>query len=279
MATYIDLSGKKIGALTIFKRAGSAPSGEALWECQCDCGIACIKTSSSIKENHEPSCGCLKGFKISKCMVRHGRTRSPEYVSWCGMKARCLNSNEPGFHRYGGRGIQICERWKNSFENFLTDMGEKPSPSHSIDRIDVDGNYEPSNCRWATKTEQSRNQRSNRLIEYNGSMIHISVLAKQACVSRPVFCRRINNGWTVEESLRTPPNKRGTVTEAFRKSQKNRKDGNFITSCGKTLCVSAWSEMLGIKSSIIYGWARRGKAEDKINSAFLACSATIGESE
>lgn len=131
--------------------------------CTCDCGNIKTLHWSNVKNGKTQSCGCLykesrghNGFAIKK----HGEShKTVEYQTWKGMKQRCSNSNNSHYKNYGGRGIIVCERWLNSFDNFLEDMGRKPTPQHSIDRIDVNGNYEPSNCRWATPYEQRMNQR------------------------------------------------------------------------------------------------------------------------
>lgn len=104
----------------------------------------------------------------------HGKTRTPEHIVWLGMLDRCRNTNHPAYPRYGGRGIKVCDQWSNSFPNFLEDMGERPSLSHTLDRIDNDGNYEPENCRWATKKEQANNRRKNVTLNVGGTVLTVS---------------------------------------------------------------------------------------------------------
>jgi hypothetical protein len=131
-------------------------------KCVCDCGNTGTYILSNVKSGKTKSCGCL--YKESRgkqgfCNISHGHTGTAEYICWKSIKARCYNKNRKDFYLYGGRGIVVCDRWINSYQNFFIDMGKKPSPEYSIDRIDVNGNYEPSNCRWATPTEQRLNQR------------------------------------------------------------------------------------------------------------------------
>ena len=127
-------------------------------KCVCDCGNIGSYFLFNLKSGKTKSCGCL--YKESRATnVTHGHSKTPLYVCWKSMKSRCYNKNRKDYYLYGGRGIIVCDRWINSYENFLSDMGEKPSAEYSIDRIDVNGNYEPSNCRWATPTEQRLNQR------------------------------------------------------------------------------------------------------------------------
>jgi hypothetical protein len=126
--------------------------------CRCDCGTLAEVDKWTVVHGTSKSCGCYLKEVMSKINLTHGRSRTPEYGSWLAMKKRCTDENYGEFKYYGGRGISICDRWKK-FENFIADMGIKPSPIHSIDRINNDGNYEPSNCRWATPSTQTLNQR------------------------------------------------------------------------------------------------------------------------
>jgi len=133
--------------------------------------------------------------------LRHKEWMSPEYQAWTDIKSRCLRPSHKAFPHYGGRGIKICDRWLYSFNNFLSDLGQRPSKLHSVDRIDNDGNYEPSNCRWATKLEQSTNRRNTKWIVYNEEKISVSAFARIAGVKATNMHSRINRGWTMEECL------------------------------------------------------------------------------
>jgi hypothetical protein len=127
--------------------------------CRCDCGTERAVSINSLKRGTSLHCGCLISSIITDMKTVHGGCGTPEYRSWAHLKERCLNPNNKDWKDYGGRGISVCERWLGSFAGFIADMGPRPSPKHSIDRIDVNGNYEPGNCRWADPVTQRNNQR------------------------------------------------------------------------------------------------------------------------
>jgi hypothetical protein len=156
-----DLLGQRFGRLVVVKQATSSPKG-ARWLCRCRCGNTREIAASNLKRQR--SCGCLAREKSSKRNATHHMSRSPTYRSWCGMIQRCENPRAEGYELYGGAGIRVCKRWRESFEAFLADMGERPT-GKSIDRFPKrNGNYEPGNCRWATPSEQAQN-RSNSFSE------------------------------------------------------------------------------------------------------------------
>lgn len=132
---------------------------------------------------------------------KHGLTRTPEYRAWASMKQRCTNPRVRSWSNYGGRGITVCERWSNSFEFFLEDMGPRPTPAHSLDRIDNDGHYEPGNCRWATASEQRRNDRNNRPITFAGETLPLIQWAQRTGITARTIGDRLDRGWPVERAL------------------------------------------------------------------------------
>jgi hypothetical protein len=150
------MTGQKFGRLTVLRREGSQGKG-ATWLCLCDCGTEHVVRRSDLTSGNTKSCGCLRREQASKASLSHGQSGTPTYASWEAMKRRCLNPNSPDYHRYGGRGITVCDRWL-SFENFLADMGERAEGT-SLGRIGDEGNYEPGNVRWMTPEEQAANRR------------------------------------------------------------------------------------------------------------------------
>lgn len=164
--------GRKFNRLTIIELYSSI-KGIQKYRCKCDCGTERIVEKHSLLKGNTQSCGCLRMERLLAKNIKHGHAlsgglRTSEYMCYHKIKFRCYNKTDKDYKHYGGRGIVMCERWLQSFENFLADIGAKPTSKHSIDRIDVNGNYEPNNCRWATQKEQTRNKRNNVLLTLNG---------------------------------------------------------------------------------------------------------------
>ena len=193
MARTIDLTGQRFGMLVAIKRGSphQSPSRKQVtWVCKCDCGETVTVQRSGLRNGATLSCGCLRG-KVDAAKSALFASRKAEYNCWSSMKDRCLNRNNQDFAIYGGRGIKVCDRWSESFGAFFEDMGARPSARHSIDRINSDGDYEPSNCRWALPCEQNRNKRSNRFIEFNGKRQVISDWAKDLGISFSSLSERL----------------------------------------------------------------------------------------
>jgi len=194
MIEKLDIVGHKFGRLTILEYADKKKNHHR-WLCRCECGKECVVIYHNLIRGHSTSCGCYD----LELHIKHGRSFTVEYISWQHMKSRCHNPNNKAYHNYGARGIIVCERWRDSFENFLEDMGDKPGKSYTIDRYpNNDGNYEPSNCRWATKGEQQRGRRNNIWLEYNGKRMVIKDWARYFGVMSGSIKFHLKKGKTFE---------------------------------------------------------------------------------
>ncbi len=156
---FKDIAGQRFGRLVVRERAGSDQFKKATWLCVCDCGGSAILSTGTMRSGNTTSCGCA-ATESKRAAKSHGKCRTVEYGAWTGMIRRCeAPAHSKDFPLYAGRGIRVCERWRSSFEVFLADMGPRPGKGWSLDRIDVNGHYEPGNCRWATASQQARNTR------------------------------------------------------------------------------------------------------------------------
>lgn len=167
MPKLIDLSGRRFGRIVVLREDGRDKHNKPLWMCLCDCGKERTVLGNSLSRNKTKSCGCLQSEVVTNMSTKHGHAKrgheTTEHIIWSLMIQRCTNPSSTNYKYWGGRGINVCERWLHSFEAFYADMGERPSKKYSLDRIENDGNYEPSNCKWSTRTEQRMNQRRTKI--------------------------------------------------------------------------------------------------------------------
>lgn len=197
----IDLKGTRFGKLIVIDRAGVNKFGQPMWLCRCDCGIDKIARGQSLRKGWTKSCGCFRremGHERTSGVMnnrKHGMWKTPEYRAWRSCIERC-NPNSKDAPMYEDRGIDVCERWLTSFENFYADMGSRPSPKHSIERKKNGEGYSPENCIWATAKEQQRNTRRNRMIKIGERTQCIAAWAEEAGLSWSVFDARLRRGWT-----------------------------------------------------------------------------------
>ena len=195
----------RFGRLTARTPTQLRSGGKVVWECLCDCGTLCTAASNHLSDGRRVSCGCAKlaGHQLIAKTPRHGHyvgnKPSPTYVSWSSMNSRCNNLNVPDFHRYGGRGISICDRWKD-FALFLEDMGERPLGT-SLDRKDVNGNYLQDNCTWSTPAQQSRNTRTNRWLCAFGKRQVLKDWCIEFSIPQKTITDRLGRGLTLEQAI------------------------------------------------------------------------------
>lgn len=195
--------GQTFDRLTVICEVSATGRHGKAYRCRCECGNESVVMCDKLKSGKTKSCGCLR----RQLTTKHGCARDSgvtlTYTSWSSMKSRCTNERNHRFSKYGARGILMCERW-NSFENFLADMGERPSASHTIDRIDNNGNYSPENCRWATKKQQSNNTRANINISISGKTQTLKQWCEELGLKYNTILCRLRRGWSAEKSLREP---------------------------------------------------------------------------
>lgn len=211
---FKDKSGERHGRFVVLGISHRVPTKSggvrAFWKCLCDCGTEFVVRGDGMGTNAR-SCGCLHRETAAQLQFKHGGTGTPEYSAWCDMKKRCLNQTDESFKDYGARGIKICSRWIDSFENFLADMGSRPSKTHSLDRIDNNGNYEPGNCKWSTDVQQIRNRRCTQRLECNGENYTIAEWSEKSGLDYDTIKCRIKSGWNPIDAVTKPSRNRNTI--------------------------------------------------------------------
>jgi len=200
--TSLNLIGETYGWLTVLEDAGRTNDKQKKYLCKCQCGNLTTVASGNLRKGTTVSCGCyhkeaskIRGIGNSYGKTHgatQGRSRDITYVSWLSMNQRCNDKNRSYYKHYGGRGILVCDRWKSSYENFLEDMGERPTKRHTLDRIDVDGNYEKLNCRWATSKEQQNNRQNNRVVTLSMGTFTATELADYCGLAQRTILHRLD---------------------------------------------------------------------------------------
>lgn len=203
--SFLDLTGRVFSELTVIQEStpkiDSAGRRFTMWKCKCSCGNVRDIQGECLKSGRNKSCGCFRKKATISRNTTHGKYLTPENRTWRQMLNRCKNPNNPSWKNYGGRGIKVCSRW-DSFLLFLEDMGLRPSNAHSIDRFpNNDGDYEPGNCRWATAVEQTRNQRTNRIIEVDGESKCIAEWSELSGISQSAIWWRLKAGWSPKNAI------------------------------------------------------------------------------
>ena len=241
MPKFIELTGQTFHRWTVIERAPDKAPGVGRWLCRCECGTERAVYASLLKGGGSQSCGCLT---IERHPRKHGHTgkgRRPSktYTAWDGMIQRCTNPRHGKFARYGGRGITVCERWRSSFEAFLADMGECPA-GLTLDRRDNDGNYEPGNCRWATRKVQQNNRSACHYITHNGETLSVTDWAERLGLVTATILERIAKGWPMERVM---------TSERFYGPNGNyagRANNREITANGETKTLAEWGRVTGL---------------------------------
>lgn len=237
MPKFIDLTGQMFNRWTVLERAPDKAHGVGRWLCRCKCGSERAVYASLLKNSGSRSCGCHKAEVLAA--GRHGHTKrgwkSRTYLAWGGLIGRCTNPRNPKYPRYGARGITVCERWRSDFVNFLADMGECP-PALTIDRINNDGNYEPGNCRWATRKEQQNNRSACHYLTLNGETLTVTEWTVRLGICHNTILDRIEKDWPIERVLSS---RRFNGTNA-------RVGRRALTVGGETKSMSEWGRDTGL---------------------------------
>lgn len=260
----VEMTGKRFGRLTVTGYSHSDKRWQAHWNCRCDCGKALVVQGSCLRSGNSKSCGCLRdesrlihGFFVGRKANKNHRLGS-EYRTYLKMKERCYKEYCPQYKDYGGRGIKVCDRWigRDGFVRFYADMGPKPSPAHTIERVNNNGNYEPGNCKWATRKEQARNSRGNRLITHNGKTQCMSAWAEEFGVTYATFQSRVSKGG-VQFALRLGGRKGGRGGVYLREMTR------LITYRGETRPLGTWARLFNLARGTLAKRLEKGMSVEK----------------
>ena len=236
----VDISGRRFGRLVAIRRVEfrrrNGRSIGAVWLCRCDCGTEKAILLHSLRTGRTISCGNHIAER-NRARKTHGATAgrkpTPEYQAWLSMKDRCLNPADAGFRNYGMRGIQICQKWKESFQSFLRDMGPRPSADHTLERSNNSKGYSPKNCIWATRSQQARNRRNNFNLRHAGKTMCLADWAHEIGIDRRTLWYRLRRyGWSTERALTTPA--------------KQMRWGHQIAFGNRIMTIAQWAEQCGI---------------------------------
>ena len=255
MPKIYRLEGQRFGRWTVIEQCGVDHRGEKLYRCQCDCGNVGVVRSSSLRDGRSSSCGCFANELTSKRSKTHGMTNTRLFNIWSGMRSRCYSTTDYHYKWYGARGITMCDEWKNDFQTFYNwAISSGYDDGLSIDRIDNNGNYEPSNCRWTTHAEQMRNQGRNIMLTYNGKTLCAMDWSRETGLSDATIRWRKNKlGWSDEKTLTTPAFVPETVSTT-------------LTVNGETKTIQEWSKYSKISPNVI---------KHRIHSGWDATSAVM----
>ena len=199
-----DEIGNRYTRLLVLEHIGKDKHGNKVYRCQCDCGQFKDVRGSDLRTGNTTSCGCLGRENSRARWLKHGLTETPEYLAWQALKNRCYREKDEHFSNYGGRGITVCDEWRNDFAAFYAHVGPRPSPQHSIHRKENNGNYEPGNVVWTTQDVQCNNRTSNRILEYGGKSQTLIQWSRETGLNCSTILLRIKAGWSVERALTAP---------------------------------------------------------------------------
>lgn len=245
-----DLAGQRFGRLVV-----SEYVGEKRWKSVCDCGGVAVSKTQNLTSGKTQSCGCLQRERSADMQRTHGNANTRAHNVWSNIIQRCTNPNFKQFHDYGGRGITVCDEWRD-FANFLHDMGQPPA-GFTIERVNNSLGYSKENCRWATRKEQQRNRRANHIIEFNGERKCLTDWAQAYGMHPGALNNRLRAGWSIKEALGIEPRK----TPA--RERYVRSDARWITFNGKTMFLAEWCRELGLNPKTVQSRIARGASDLK----------------